>query len=100
MKKFKLTLKSGKERYKISDDTLEELTQKLVNKNVSFEKLEIDHRHKICEVPDCNNNATHGQHEIGQVVKSLRNIGSVRGVMKAKKHLKESNKNSIRRCSL
>lgn len=63
MKKFKLTLKSGKERYKISDDTLEELTQKLVNKNVSFEKLEIDHRHKICEVPDCNNNATHGQHE-------------------------------------
>jgi len=72
VKKFKLTLKSGKERYKISDDTLEELTQKLVNKNVSFEKLEIDHRHKICEVPDCNNNATHGQHEIRQGGKIIK----------------------------
>lgn len=29
----------------------------------------------------------------GKVVKSLKNIGSARGVMKAKKRLKESNKN-------
>ena len=70
MKEFalKITTPKGYAYRKIKAETFEEAKAIIIKKMDDIGKKycsveKPDHRHKICEVPDCNNNATHGQHE-------------------------------------
>lgn len=95
MTKFelKITTPKGYAYRKIKAETFEEAKAIIIKKMDDIGKKyrsveKPDHRHKICEVPDCNNNATHGQHEIGKGGKIIKEHWKCKRCYESKKTLK------------
>ena len=64
------------------------MIKKMKDIGKSYISVTPNYKPKICEVEGCNNNATHGQHEIGQGNKIIKEHWKCKRCYESKKTLK------------